>query len=216
MPVFKRQDFVYEFEFVQNPTDETLLEQAGAGDRRAAAALIRRHSPRLLGLASRMLNDPVEAEDVVQDAFIRIWRAAPKWKSNNAKVSTWMYKIAVNLCLDRLRKPKTAAMENAPEQRDESATPPQAMEARERAEAVRDAMQTLPDRQRAALSLCYFQDLSNIEAAQIMDVSVEALESLLARGRRTLKTALMDAREDLLAHSPQGAASGFSGAGRQE
>ena len=200
----------------QNPTDETLLEQAGAGDRRAAAMLIRRHSPRLLGLATRMLNDSAEAEDVVQDAFIRIWRAAPKWRRQNAKVSTWMYKIAVNLCLDRLRKPKTTAMENAPEIRDESSTPAEGLEARERADVVRGALQELPERQRAALSLCYFQDLSNIEAAQILEISVEALESLLARGRRTLKKALVGAREELLVSAPQGVAAGFGGAGSQE
>ena len=163
-----------------------------------------------------MLNDSAEAEDVVQDAFIRIWRAAPKWRRQNAKVSTWMYKIAVNLCLDRLRKPKTTAMENAPEIRDESSTPTEGLEARERADVVRGALQELPERQRAALSLCYFQDLSNIEAAQILDISVEALESLLARGRRTLKKALVGVREDLLVSVPQGVAAGFGGAGSQE
>ena len=78
---------------MQDPTDDTLLKQAGAGDRRAAAMLIRRHSAQILGLASRMLNDPVEAEDVVQDTFIRVWRAAEKWKPGQAKVSTWMCKI---------------------------------------------------------------------------------------------------------------------------
>ena len=160
-----------------------------------------------------MLNDPVEAEDVVQDTFIRVWRAAEKWKPGQAKVSTWMCKIAVNLCLDRLRKSRPSTMENAPDPKDESATPAEQMESQERVVAVQAAMQELPERQRAALSLCYFQELSNIEAAEVLDVSVDALESLLARGRRALKNALADAREDLMVSTPLGGSSGFDGTG---
>jgi len=144
-----------------------------------------------------MLNDPVEAEDVVQDTFIRVWRAAEKWKPGQAKVSTWMCKIAVNLCLDRLRKSRPSTMENAPDPRDESATPAEQMESQERVVAVQAAM----------------QELSNIEAAEVLDVSVDALESLLARGRRALKNALADAREDLMVSTPLGGSSGFDGTG---
>ena len=193
--------------------DETLLKQAGAGNRRAAAQLIRRHGARIQGLSMRMLNDATEAEDIVQETFIRVWKAAPRWKPGQAKVSTWMCRIAVNLCLDRLRKPKMRTMEAAPEMRDESATPSEELDAQERAQVVRAAMSGLPERQRAAIAMCYFQDLSNIEAAEALDVSVDALESLLARGRRALKSLLAESRDDLLETTPQGKAAGFGGIG---
>ncbi len=189
-------------------TDENLVRQAGAGDRRAAAALIRRHSPKLLGLATRMLNDPSEAEDVVQDTFIRVWRAAANYQPGAAKVSTWMCKIAVNLCLDRLRKTRPGDLDSAPEIQDESATPHESLEVEQRSRIVNAAMIKLPERQRAALSLCYFQELTNIEAADILEVSVDALESLLARGRRGLKSLLEDARTDLMMSTPQGRSAG--------
>ena len=183
--------------------------QAGAGDRRAAAALVRKYSPQLLGLSTRMLNDPTEAEDVVQDTFIRVWRAAATFEPGQAKVSTWMSKIAVNLCLDRLRKKRPTDLDAAPEIRDEAATPVEDAEARDRTRLVNAAMEQLPERQRAALSLCYFQEMSNIEAAEILEVSVDALESLLARGRRGLKSLLNEARGELLSHTPQGRSTGF-------
>ena len=186
-------------------SDEDLLQRAGAGDRQAAAALVRRHSSRMLGVATRMLNDAAEAEDVVQDVFIRIWRAAPRWRPGQAKVSTWMFKIAVNLCLDRLRKPRMLDMDAAPETPDTAASPQDDLEAADRTRVVGDALSSLPDRQRAALTLCYFQELSNIEAAEVLDVSVDALESLLARGRRSLRAALQDQKGALLGESSLGA-----------
>lgn len=192
-------------------SDGILVEQVGCGDRRAAAELVRRHSPRMLGLAFRMLNDRAEAEDVTQEVFLRVWKIAPDWQPGQAKFSTWMYRVAVNLCLDRLRKPKMADLDSAPEYSDQSATPEQSMEAQERAGQVRRALAELPERQRAAVTLCYFQDLSNIEAAQALDVSVDALESLLSRGRRGLKAALATAREELLEENARGRSSGFVG-----
>ena len=192
-------------------SDEVLVEQVGRGDRRAAAELVRRHSPRMLGLAQRMLNDRAEAEDVTQDVFLRVWKMAPNWRPGQAKFSTWMYRVAVNLCLDRLRKPRMSGLDSAPEHSDESATPEQSIEAQERAAQVRRALAELPERQRAAVTLCYFQELSNIEAAQVLDISIEALESLLSRGRRGLKAALAAAREDLLEENARGRSSGFVG-----
>ncbi len=192
-------------------SDEDLLVQAGAGDRRAAAVLVRRHSNRVMAVAARMLNNQAEAEDVTQEVFLRTWRMADKWKTGQAKLTTWMHTVTVNLCIDRLRKPKFANSDDVPEMSDTSATPAQNVEREEQAKQVRNALSKLPDRQRAAVILCYFQECTNIEAAKILKVSVDALESLLARGRRGLKAHLTDAGIELLGEAPAGRSSGFVG-----
>jgi RNA polymerase sigma-70 factor (ECF subfamily) len=179
--------------------DAELVRHAGAGDARAAEALVRRHLPRMVGLARRMLNDAAEAEDVAQEVFLRVWREAPKWRPGAARFETWMHRVAINLCYDRLRRRR--------ERNDPDAgvlvadTAPLASEARlaqQRAERVRAAMAQLPERQRAAITLVHFQELSNIAAAEALEISVEALESLLSRGRRTLKAALAGIAQDLI------------------
>ena len=156
-----------------------------------------------------MLNNMADAEDVVQEVFLRIWRVSPKWETGKAKFSTWVHRVAMNICLDKLRKPKMADADNAPEPADESATPAKTLEEQQRAEQVQAALADLPERQRAAIVLCYYQDVTNIEAANILEISVDALESLLSRGRRRLKTNLFAMKEDLLDQSAQGRSSGF-------
>lgn len=178
--------------------DEELVRRVGAGDKRAAAELVRRHLPRMVGLARRMLGDSAEAEDVAQEVFLRVWRHAASWTPGQAKFETWMHRVAMNQCLDRLRRSGRNAGEVSPEAPDSRASATRALDDRQRRERVRDALQALPERQRAALVLCYYQDRTNIEAAEILGVSVDALESLLSRARRTLKTKLAAERTDLL------------------
>ena len=184
--------------YAMRDPDEDLVQRVGAGDKRAAAELVRRHLPRMVGLARRMLGDAAEAEDVGQEVFLRVWKHAQSWKPGQAKFETWMHRVAINLCLDRLRRSGRNAGEVAPETEDGRASATRALDDRQRRERVRDALQQLPERQRAALVLCYYQDRSNTDAAEILGVSVEALESLLSRARRTLKTALAADRADLL------------------
>ncbi len=178
--------------------DEDLLAAIGRGDRIAARELMQRNTPRLLGLANRLLNDPVEAEDIVQETFIRVWKAADRWESGRAKVSTWISRIAINLCYDRLRRRREKLVDEIPEQIDHAPSQETALVRAQSGNRVADAVAGLPDRQRMALELVHFQEMSNIEAAQIMDVSVEALESLLARGRRKLKAVLLEQAGDLM------------------
>jgi RNA polymerase sigma-70 factor, ECF subfamily len=178
--------------------DEDLIRRVGVGDRRAAAEIVRRHLPRMVGLARRMLGDAAEAEDVAQEVFLRVWKHASGWKPGAAKFETWMHRVAINLCLDRLRRVGRSAGDVSPEAVDSRASATRALDDRQRRERVRDALQRLPERQRAALVLCYYQDRTNIEAAEILGVSVDALESLLSRARRTLKFALAAERADLL------------------
>ena len=170
--------------------DAELVARAGAGDRAAAQALIARHLPRMMMLARRMLGDPSEAEDAVQDAFMRLWTHAARWQPGAAKFETWLYRVTLNQCYDRLRRRPGIRLEEAGDVADPAADPEQNLGDASLAEAVGRAVRELPDRQRAAILLCHYQGCGNIEAAEILGISVEALESLLARGRRALRQRL--------------------------
>jgi RNA polymerase sigma-70 factor (ECF subfamily) len=171
--------------------DQALLRSVAEGDRAAVRALTRRCLPMVNGLARRMLNDAGEAEDVAQETFIRVWRHASRFDPDRARLETWVGRIAINLCHDRLRKRREVTLnDDAPERADPSADAEQQLTAQDMARRVRKAVSMLPERQRAALELCYFQHMTNIEAAEILEVSVEATESLLARARGKLKAEL--------------------------
>ena len=172
--------------------DEELLTRVGEGDPAAVRALVARKLPRLLALAGRMLGDPAEAEDVAQEAFVRAWKQAPGWRPGGARFDTWLHRVALNLCYDRLRRRREVVTDTPPEQPDDGPAPDRGLEAKDVGDRVAAAMRRLPDRQREAIVLCHYQELSNIEAAAMMVVSVEALESLLGRGRRALRAALSD------------------------
>jgi len=175
------------------------VRRIGAGDANAAAALVRRRSPRILALARRMLNDLAEAEDVTQEVFLRVWTHASAWQPGGARFATWLHRVAVDLCLDRLRRRReTPAGDALPERPDETPDAEQCLWADQKAARIRLALDSLPDRQRAALELCAFQEMTNIEAAAALEISVEALESLLARARRTLREKLAPEVADLL------------------
>jgi RNA polymerase sigma-70 factor (ECF subfamily) len=173
--------------------DEALLVRIADGEPGAVRALVGRKLPRVLGLAQRMLGDTAEAEDVAQEAFLRVWKQAPKWRPGAARFDTWLHRVTLNLCYDRLRRRREIATDNPPEREDED-TPSadRRLMAQDTGRRVAEAMQRLPERQREAIVLCHYQELGNIEAAQVMGVTVEALESLLSRGRRGLRMALMD------------------------
>jgi RNA polymerase sigma factor (sigma-70 family) len=172
--------------------DEALVARVGQGDPAAVRALVARKLPRLLALAGRILGEGAEAEDVAQETFLRAWKQAPTWNSGRARFDTWLHRVALNLCYDRLRRRRETAMDSPPERADEGPAPDRGLEAADVGRRVAQAMRALPDRQREAIVLCHYQELGAAEASRSMGVSIEALESLLARGRRTLRAALGD------------------------
>jgi len=192
------------FDAMSDTPDEALLVLYANGDFAAAQALMLRLTPRVLGYATRLLNDHAEAEDVAQDAMMRLWKVAPEWRQGEAKVSTWLYRVVSNLCTDRLRKRRTVALESVAEPEDGRASVVQGMIEQERAVALDAALATLPERQRQAVVLRHLEGATNPEIAQVLEISVEAVESLTARGKRALTVALADRRKDLGYHDDQG------------
>ena len=144
-----------------------------------------------------MLGDTAEAEDVTQETMLRLWRIAPDWQATGRALGTWLYRVASNLCIDRLRRRRASAATPARDRRRGARAPLRRLEARDRAAALDAALGALPERQRLAVVLRHFEDRSNPEIAAILDVSVEAVESLLARARRALAAALAAARAEL-------------------
>jgi len=176
--------------------DEDLVRRVGQGDPAAIQSMVARKLPRMLALARRMLGDAAEAEDVAQEAMLRAWRQAPRWTPGKARFDTWLHRVTLNLCYDRLRRRREIATDSPPDRPDEGSAPDRGLLAADVGMRVEAALARLPDRQREAIVLCHYQELTNIEAAALMEVSVEALESLLSRGRRALRLALADMRSD--------------------
>lgn len=178
-------------------SDDALLVLYANGDRTAALALTLRLTPMVFSLASRVLNDPTEAEDVVQDAMLRLWKMAPDWRQGEAKVSTWLYRVTSNLCTDRLRKRKGIRLEQIAEPEDEHPPIDSQLQTEDRAVALRRALAELPDRQRQAVILRHFEGLANPDIAEVLRVSVTAVESLIARGKRNLARLLAGQKAEL-------------------
>lgn len=174
-------------------SDEALLVLYARGDSDAARVLTGRHLGRVYGFAARLLGDRAEAEDVAQEAMLRLWRAAATWRAGEAQLSSWLYRVTVNLCTDRQRaraRRRAEALDDVAEPVDERADTEGALMARQRVDALQAALATLPDRQRQAVVLRHIEGLTNPEIATILEIGVEAVESLTARGKRALTAAL--------------------------
>ncbi|MCV2893007.1 RNA polymerase sigma factor [Lentibacter sp. XHP0401] len=180
-------------------SDDTLLLMFAGGDEYAAGALNARLTPVVLAHAYRLLGDRAEAEDIAQEAMLKLWRVAPEWRMGEAKVTTWLYRVVANACTDRLRKRRTIDIDSVAEPEDGAPSAADRIQDRSRAEALQEALGQLPDRQRQAVVLRHIEGLSNPEIAQIMDLKVEAVESLTARGKRALK-AVLEGRKDELGY----------------
>jgi RNA polymerase sigma-70 factor, ECF subfamily len=169
--------------------DAELIGRARAGERAALRRMVDDHLPSITRFAFRMLGDRAEAEDVAQETFLRLWRELDRWEPR-ARLSTWLHRVAHNLCVDRLRARRQVRLTDDAEVADPQEGVAARLESLERTEALSGALGALPERQRAAVTLVYHQGLSNREAADVLGVEVDALESLLARGRQGLRKLL--------------------------
>ena len=179
-------------------SDADLLLAFAQGQRSAALILTQRLTPRVMGQAYRMLGNRAEAEDVAQDAMLRLWKIAPEWDAERAKVTTWLYRVVANLCTDRLRKSgRGVALDAIEDPADPAPAVTQTMQDTERSRALRTALADLPERQAQAVSLRHLEELANPQIAEIMDTNVRTVESLIARGKRALIARLAGRKADL-------------------
>lgn len=176
-------------------TDESLMRAIKGGKHQAFSILVRRHTDRFFKTAYRLCGQVQEAEDMVQNAFLKIWNNPSIWKEEKgAKFTTWFYRILINQNIDRMRAKKPVAVDDVylHSFADDRTTPEAAfLEAREQ-ELIEQALRALPERQRTAITLCFYEEQSNAQAAQIMGVKVKALESLLMRAKAGLKVFMQE------------------------
>jgi RNA polymerase sigma-70 factor (ECF subfamily) len=172
-------------------SDEVLMSRVARGDQPAYRTLTRRHLPAMLGLARRILGNAADAEDVAQEAMLRVWTHAPRWQPL-AAFRTWLTRVVVNLCLDRKRRRPWVALEAAGEIVDPTPGATEKAEQTERERSLTAAVAELPARQRAAIMLTYSEGMSNAQVAEILDTSVSAVETLLVRGKQNLRKRLSE------------------------
>jgi RNA polymerase sigma-70 factor (ECF subfamily) len=177
------------------PAEIELMRRTAAGDAAAFRTLADLHLSKVMNFAYRLLHDRAEAEDVAQETFLRLWKDAGRYEPR-ARVTTWLHRIAHNLCIDRLRARQAHPTTEGVDEARSPDEPAGLLASKQTAIAVDEALARLPDRQRAAITLVHYQGLGNAEAADVLGVGVEALESLLARGRRALRAGLVDLSEE--------------------
>jgi len=183
---------------VDGPSDDALMARVARGDGAACRVLVDRHLAPVTAFARRLLGNQADAEDVAQETFLRLWSKAGDWRPGGARLTTWLHRVALNQCRDRGRRRPMAPLEAVPDAADPRPPPADAVQRREVAARVERALAALPERQRTAIVLCHHQGLSNAQAGEVLGIGVEAVESLLARGRRALRHALAAEAPDLL------------------
>lgn len=175
-----------------DPSDDTLITAVAQGDARAFDLLVKRHLKRVYNIAYGMVYNPADAQDVAQDAMMRVWMYAPSWRAGESAVTTWLHRIAVNCCYDFLRKKsrQPQGSEMLPDIQDMRTDTESDYAEAEKKKRLRAMLRSLPERQRIAVTLCYLDEMSNAQAASVMGVHIKALEALLVRARKSLRPML--------------------------
>jgi RNA polymerase sigma-70 factor, ECF subfamily len=182
---------------LSDPTDEDLMARVQRRDQQAFRCLLDRHAGSLRNFLYRMNQNADDADELCQEAFLRVWQHAGRWESGRVQFNTWLFRIGQNLAIDRFRKQRETSLDDVPERGDDSDDPRRSLSRSQTEAHLRAAIAALPERQRTALVLCHFQGLSYQQAAAVLDVSLEALESLISRARRTLKQQLKPIVNDI-------------------
>lgn len=180
----------------ERESDDSLLARVGNGDRSAWNEIVERHLPPVTRYANYVLHDAAQAEDVAQESFVRLMRKAPDWQSGGAAVRTWLFRVALNLCIDHKRMRRAEPLDTIDDMPDSDDEDLDGLIDLQR--TVRTAIADLPERQQTAIIMVHYEGFSGAEAAEALDISVDAVESLLARGRRSLRQNLSPVVPDLL------------------
>ena len=168
-------------------SDDALMACVALRDGNALRLLADRHAEIPWRIAYRMLADPTEAEDVAQEAMLRLWQYADRWQAGGTGVAAWLTRVATNACLDRIRRRRFVSADAVPERADDGLLADEAIEHDEVRSAVAACIEALPDRQRATIILTYYEEQQNKMAADILAMQVKAFESLLFRARASLR-----------------------------
>jgi RNA polymerase sigma-70 factor (ECF subfamily) len=177
-------------------SDEDLMASAARGNEAAFRLLTARHTAPSIRLAQRLTGNAADAEDVAQEALLRVWTQAPVWRPD-ARFKTWLYRVVVNLAIDRRRQKTHLNLDAVADPIDPAPSAPQLIEQERTAIRVRAAIAALPARQRSALVLTHYEGLSQADAALVIGTSVGGLESLLVRAKRRLKVSLSSLIEEV-------------------
>jgi RNA polymerase sigma-70 factor (ECF subfamily) len=172
--------------------DDALMERVRARDQAAFNHLLARHLSAIHGYLLRLTRSPADADELAQETFLRVWSRADTYRPGTVQLTTWLHRIAHNLCMDQLRRVRPESLDDADEHDSELAGPEDAAAASETAARLSRALDALPPTQCAALLLTEVQGLSNQQVADIMNLGVRAVESLLARARRTLRERILE------------------------
>jgi RNA polymerase sigma-70 factor (ECF subfamily) len=182
-------------------SDEALMVEIGTGDTNAFKTLMNRHLGRTVRIAARLLDTPNDAEEIAQEAFLRVWRSAASWRpigaGGSASFSTWLHRIVLNLVIDLKRRKAPLQLDETYDAVDETDDSFAQLSGRQLAQTVSAAIGRLPERQRIALTLCFFEGMSNAEASALLGASIKGVESLLVRARCRLKAELKAAYDEL-------------------
>jgi RNA polymerase sigma-70 factor, ECF subfamily len=188
----------------QRCNDADLLVAAAARNQPAFAVLVLRYYQPVYRVAWRLAAGHVDAEDVAQEAFLKLWNNPSQLREAGA-LKGWLMRVASNLVMDRYRQKPMQDLEEAETVIDGAPLAPATIDYARIAKRMDAAIASLPDRQKLALTLVHFEHMTNITAAATMEISVDALESLLARARRGLKELLAkDGRQMLAALAQDG------------
>jgi RNA polymerase sigma-70 factor, ECF subfamily len=178
-------------------SDDTLLDRIAADDEAAFRILVTRHIDRAFALALRILGNRADAEDVVQDTFLKVWTHRGRWIAQRAKFSTWLYRVVTNRCIDFIRQPRGEDVDDVPALADKQPDAVTIIHRDEVHDLLDVALRQLPEQQRVAVVMSYHENLSNSEIAEVMNTTVSAVESLLKRGRQQLRKLLRRSENDI-------------------
>lgn len=180
--------------------EDELIANIADGDQLAFNRLVQKHGPKLHNLALRFTGSAADADEIAQETLFRLWQSADKWQPGKARLSTWLFRITTNLCIDLARKKKRhmeISSADPPDLIDDQPDTSTILQSRQELQFIEEQISQLPEKQKMTLLLSTQQGKSNKEIAQVLKLSEGAVEQLLVRARRSLRQAYREISHDL-------------------